>query len=148
MSVDHESVAIVLRQCKITFGGVEQPALPDRAADLIESITALQAELAEVRSERDEATNWSDIVDRHGCDGFDDLADQWLSLPAIRRIHQAMSSPFAPYANEDIMQRFLTIMSDQLHIAYVEGCLAGVKAEAARTLAPQPPTTPERPHER
>lgn len=117
------------------FCGVE--GCPDclAAARVIHTALAERdARIRELEGERDEAVNWGHIVDLNGIDQFDDLAERWLSLEAIRRTHQAMASPFAPYASEDIMQRFLQMMRGQLQIAFVEGAIAGVKAEAARTI--------------
>lgn len=54
---DPLSIAIVLRQCRITFGGVEQTALPDRSADTIERLTARNAELEAVLGEAREQFN-------------------------------------------------------------------------------------------
>jgi len=109
--------------------------LAHSSAAIATALAAQAEEIERLRDEVDEAVNWSHIVDLNGTDQFDDLAEAWLRLPAIRRIHQAMASPFAKFASEDIMQRFLQIMRDQLQIAYVEGALAGVKAEVARRTA-------------
>lgn len=62
---------------------------------VIDLITRLQAETAradEAEKERDEAVNWSRVVDRHGADRFDDLAESWLALEGVQRMHNAVSS--------------------------------------------------------
>jgi len=85
-----------------------------------------------MEADRDEAVNWSHIVDRHGTDGFDDLADQWLEQTAIQRLVQAVASVFSKWANEGLMVRFRGQMAMLTHTAFVEGCLVGVRAEMAR----------------
>jgi hypothetical protein len=94
-----------------------------------EAVAALKA----AEAERDEAVNWSNIVDRHGTDQFDDLAEAWLGLEAIKRVTNAVTSVFNKWANDALMERFRKHQLAMFHMAYVEGCLAGVKAaEAAR----------------
>ncbi len=98
----------------------------------IESLTeqlATEARVEALTAERDEATNWSDIVDRHGTDGFDDLAEAWLGLDAIKRVTNAVTSIFSKWANDELMERFRKHQLSMFHMAFVEGCLAGVKAE-------------------
>jgi hypothetical protein len=108
---------------------------PENIRALLDRIASLEAALAEAQSERDEATNWTDIVDRHGTDQFDDLAEAWLALPAIQRTTNAAISTFAKWANDDLMQRFRQNQLSMFHLAYVEGCLAGVKAAEAAALS-------------
>lgn len=90
-------------------------ALADRNAKIAEMErerddfrSSLQANLDEVTRERDEAVNWTATVERHGTDGFDDLAEAWLSLPAIQRITNAVTSTFSKWANDELMGRFRT----------------------------------------
>lgn len=120
-------------------------ALIAPAKPAVELVEALKAKIAQIEEERDEATNWSDIVDRHGTDQFDDLAEAWLALPAIQRVTNAVTSTFAKWANDELMTRFRQHQLSMFHMAYVEGCLAGVKAVEAKTAlsASQGTATPD-----
>lgn len=100
-----------------------------KAADTIER---LEARVGEAEDERDEAVNWSAIVDRHGTDGFDALGDRWLAMEGVQRMHKAVSSVFAKYASDEIMTRFREHMTTIMHQSFVEGCLVGVRAEMAK----------------
>jgi ribA/ribD-fused uncharacterized protein len=97
-------------------------------------------------------------------DGFDDLAETWLALEPIKRMTQAVASVFSKWANEDIMVRFRQHITTVTHQAFVEGCIAGVRAERARAalspstdqtqpsgnsgeLPSSPPMVPARPAE-
>ena len=117
-----------------------------QAADRIEAdatrIAALEAEnarlrerLVEVESERDEAVNWAHIVDRHGVDGFDALAETWLAMEAIKRLNNAVTSVFAKWANDELMERFKAHVTNVMHSAFVEGALVGVRAEMVNSKA-------------
>lgn len=96
---------------------------------------AIMEAFADVEAERDESVNWSDIVERHGTDQFDDLAEAWLALPAIKRITAAVTSVFTKWASDELMERFRAHQLSMFHMAYVEGCLTGVKAAEARAPA-------------
>lgn len=96
-------------------------------------VEALEAALVACEAERDEAVDWSHIVDRHGTDNFDALADAWLERESVAYLHNAIGSVFTKWANDDIMERFKESMRDTVHLAFVEGCLVGVRAEIART---------------
>ena len=95
-------------------------------------VRSLLDELDRVIAERDEAINWSELVDRHGTDQFDDLAEAWLQLETIQRVTNAATSTFAKWANDDLMSRFRRQQLSMFHMAFVEGCIAGVKAAESR----------------
>jgi len=106
----------------------------DRFNDLVE------AKLAEVRAERDalkeeveERDEWLQIVETTPLDEFDKLGDLWIRRMAIARMVNAIASVFSKWANEGIMARFREQMHTLMHQAYVEGCMAGVKNERARS---------------
>lgn len=105
-----------------------------------DAILALYAErdearsrVAEAEAERDDAVNWSAIVDRHGLDGFDALADTWLRMEAIQRLNNAVTSVFAKWANNELMGRFKEHITNVMHESFVEGCIVGVRAELVET---------------
>lgn len=102
---------------------------------LLALITAQAAEIERLTQERDEAVNWSEIVDQHGIDGFDDLAEKWLSMDAILRVHNAVASVFSKWADDGMMARFKAHMSNVMHLSFVEGCIVGVRTAEARAIA-------------
>lgn len=89
--------------------------------------------IAELEEERDEAVNWSTLVDRHGTDQFDTLAEEWLTLESITRTFNALCSTFAAYSDDALMSRFKANMAAIFQMAFVEGALCGVRAELARS---------------
>ena len=103
--------------------------------DLWGEVSNLRAQLIAMKAERDEAVNWSDIVERYGTDQFDDLAEKWLAMESIQRVHNAVASVFSKWANDELISRFKKHMSNSLQIAFVEGCLAGVRAAEAKASA-------------
>ena len=96
-------------------------------------IERLTAERDEARAERDEATSWDETIERHGLDGFDALGDAWLLQEGIQRMHNAVSSVFSKWANDELMTRFRSHMTTIMHQSFVEGCLVGVKVEVGRS---------------
>lgn len=107
----------------------------DVMGNAADALTSLRTKLAEVEAERDEAVNWTATVERHGTDGFDALADTWLSMEAIKRVNNAVTSVFAKSSNDEIMGRFKQHMTDTMHLSFVEGCIVGVKAEMVNSSA-------------
>ncbi|EHK57723.1 hypothetical protein [Allomesorhizobium alhagi] len=104
----------------------------DHCRDWVARTEKAESYLRAVEAERDEAVNWSGIVDRHGTDQFDDLAEAWLELDAIKRVTNAVTSTFSKWADDALMDRFRKHQLSMFHMAFVEGCLAGVKAAEAR----------------
>lgn len=92
------------------------------AADLIEQQAA----------ELEEASAWNEIIDRHGTDQFDDLAEKWLSMVTMQRFFQAHCSTFSKWADDQLLARYRQSMADMIQLAFVEGALAGVRAEIAQ----------------
>lgn len=109
-----------------------EAALQANGPQAAATIERLEARVGEAEDERDEAVNWSAIVDRHGTDGFDALGDRWLAMEGVQRMHKAVSSVFAKYASDEIMTRFREHMTTIMHQSFVEGCLVGVRAEMAK----------------
>ncbi|GAB4071680.1 hypothetical protein KHC28_00120 [Ancylobacter sonchi] len=93
------------------------------------------ARIAELEAERDEAVNWSHVVERHGVDGFDALAETWLAMEPIKRMNNAVTSVFAKWANDDLMKRFKAHITSAMHQSFVEGALVGVRAEMVNSKA-------------
>lgn len=100
-------------------------------AALLARLEAEKAAREKAEAERDEAVNWTATVEKHGTDKFDDLAEAWLALPAIQRVTNAVTSVFAKWADQGMMDRFRKHQHNMFQMAYVEGCLAGVKASEA-----------------
>lgn len=109
----------------------DSKTISDQAA----AIASLHATIEQLERERDEAVNWNDIVDRHGVDQFDDLADAWMAMEPIQRVHNAVASVFSKWANDELMTRFKQHMANSLHLAFVEGCIVGVRAAEAKARA-------------
>ena len=104
----------------------------------LDALEAAEARIVALSEELEEAVNWSALVDRHGTDRFEDLAEAWLSMEPIKRMTNAICSPFAKYSDEAIMSRFKTIIADMMIAAFTEGCFVGVRAESARALLSTP----------
>lgn len=96
---------------------------------------ALIKRVREAEAERDEAINWTGIVDRYGTDKFDTLAERWLRTEGIIRTRNAVTSVFVKWASEDIMERFRAHMDNAMQLAFVEGALCGVRAAEAAKIA-------------
>lgn len=96
-------------------------------------LTEAAQRIEELEGERNEAIDWTAIVERHGTDGFDDLAERWLAMEGIQRMHNAVTSVFSEWANDELMERFKAHMSAYVQQAFVEGCLVGVRTEMARS---------------
>lgn len=101
-------------------------------ASLESENASLRKKVKEMEAELDEAVNWNDIVDRHGLDQFDDLAERWLAMEGIQRVHNAVASVFSKWANDDLMGRFKQHMSNAMQMSFVEGCLVGIRTAEAR----------------
>ena len=115
------------------------PSLTDRISSLEAQLLAAERErdalreaLREAENERDEAVDWTGTVERHGVDKFDALAEKWTQMVAISRMINAIASPFDKYADDAILGRFKKTIRDMMMAAFVEGSLAGVRAEIAR----------------
>jgi len=98
-------------------------------------IAAKNAEIERLKQECDEATNWSHVVDRHGVDGFDALAETWLAMEPIARMNNAVTSVFQKWANDELMTRFKAHIVTVMHTSFVEGALVGVRAEMVKSAA-------------
>lgn len=116
-------------------------SIKEEAEAKAREITRLTAQVAKLEAELNEAVNWNDIVDRHGCDQFDDIAEKWLALEPVKRVHNAVTSVFSKWANDELMERFKQHMENSLQMAFVEGCLCGVRTVEAKATTP-PSATP------
>lgn len=100
-----------------------------------DAILALYAERDEARADFEQAADWNKIVDEADLDRFDEIADQWLAMDAIQRLHNAVTSVFAKWSNDQIMTRFKEHMTNVMHQSFVEGAICGVRASKARAEA-------------
>lgn len=112
--------------------------LAAHVATLTAKLEAERAKLKNVEAERDEAVNWSHIVDTCPMDDFDRVGEQWIALNSIQRMFRALASVFQKTAGPGIMDRFNSSMNAIAHQAFVEGCLVGVKSERARQIITTP----------
>jgi len=92
------------------------------------------ARIAELEAELERANNWNEQVTGFGLDRLDELADAWIERTEITRLFSAVSSVFAKWANDDIIDRFKQAQADLAHLSYVEGAISG--ANIALALQP------------
>lgn len=95
-------------------------------------ITELEARVRELTEEVEERDEWLRIVDTLPLDEFDRLGDYWMHRLCIVKMVNAIASVFVNHANENIMARFREGQRNMMHIAFVEGCVAGARNERAR----------------
>lgn len=100
-----------------------------------DAILNLVRERDEARADFEQAADWNKIVDEAGLDRFDEIADKWLEMDAIQRLHNAVTSVFAKWSNDQIMARFKEHMTNVMHQSFVEGAICGVRASKARAEA-------------
>jgi|GEM_PF-6605597 len=119
-----------------------QAALANQPAQSARSDLAdeLRAEIVELKEEIEERDEWLQIVDTLPLDEFDRLADYWVQRTVTVRLLNAICSVFTKYAPERIMAGFRKSVTDNMHLSFVEGCVAGSRAERSQqTRQPQQP---------